>query len=251
MEKEKGKKNKKTVWIVIGTIVLILCCVGGILYKYYHDQIGKFTTEMNAISSLDMTNSAEQAELDVYLNRIVCEGEFGKIEKDTKKYLIDIETDTLDILKMFNDSKMDNLITIDNIKKDGPSFTSSNQYITETLNTLNDKKSSLNDHLNMDTLMSYYNDVNPFIYSILKSELTSELEETLNNSKKEINDGTDMYSSYLTICQNTLKFLTDNKDDWEVIGGTIYFQTQDEIDTYNNFITQIQNISVGNSNESA
>lgn len=228
---------KKKVLIIIAIIVAIV--IGVVAYFVVSDinQEEKLRTEISEIDTLieDLNNDAIKQKLDT----IVTKGDYAIVEKAYKQYLKDICNNAEKIASILEDDNITKLLTAENYKIDGPEFKITKQYITETMQILEECKNKYYDLLTEETAMSYINDkgLDSYYTDFYKQEFLTELEQERNDTT--IQNSIDDLISMLQNAKKIIDFLIQNKGAWEIDGETIVFDSDSLIDEYGKLTDQL------------
>ena len=130
-------------------------------------------------------------------------------------------------------------LSAENYKADGPEFTETQEYITETKNKLESCKTKYKDYLTEEKIMSYVADKNLDSYYIdfYKNEIIGDLEEERKDNTVEtsINE----LVNYLEKTEEIIKFLKENKDFWVIQNDNIVFSKDVSENKYNELISNL------------
>ena len=100
------------------------------------EEEGKLKREINDLHDLLTHDITNYDKINEKLNTIVTTGDYAKVEKASKNYFSDIFINSFLIMQIINDDKIIQILSIDNYKDDGPTFTKTKQYITTNKNNL-------------------------------------------------------------------------------------------------------------------
>ena len=105
------------------------------------------------------------------------------------------------------------------------------------------KKEAMIALLEEDKIMEYYSDVHGIFSDLIREELKASVLSDFQSTKEEIENMMAMLDDYLVLISNTMSFLTENKDSWELEGEYISFAPDELYNTYEAFITRINDLS--------
>lgn len=230
--------NGRKFLFVISFIIVDVLLVSGIFI--IRDFTGKniFKNEVNALSELDFTR-------DNYNTEIKSKGEYAVAEKAIKKYLDDYATEVQITLNVQYDEELNNMLEISNLKKNGPLFVNSLDYLDTLRNNFNYNVDLIMDRVTKDEIKKYiYNyeasDESVDIYNniLVDSSIISKIEDNqlyLENKRLEIN-------SYIDSVYNVLVFLKNNSIYYNIVDDKIIFNNSDVENKYFELIDNVKRI---------
>ena len=141
---------------------------------------------------------------------------------------------------ILEDERIENSLTPENYKEDGPEFEETKKYLAETKQSLEDGKNKFYELLTEDGAMKYIKDQN--VDSYYEEIYNKEIQGYINLEEKEgdtLKDSIDDVIDVLTISEKVINFLSENKDSWEIEDDSIVFDTEKLSDEYDNLISEI------------
>lgn len=226
--------TKKRVGILISVVILCVTLVGGYLTIGYTYQEYRLKDEVSKLIELDISK-------DKYNTKYVTLGDYRKVESSIKEYLDEYASCMQEINTLVNDSKINKLISYDNLSSD--SYSDSINYLNSTLDRINkdiDKLIDLSDELNIrnyilryDLDKYYVNLYNELMLSEEMSEVIKLDSEYLLKYKEEINNK-------FNACSDIFKLLDSNRDNYSLEDGEIKFRDNDLVNQYNSYIDMIK-----------
>ena len=133
--------TKKRVGILISVVILCVTLVVGYLTIGYTYQEYRLKEEVSNLTKLDISK-------DKYDTKYVTLGDYRKVESSIKEYLNEYASCMQEINTLVNDSKINKLISYDNLNVD--SYNDSIDYLNNTLDKINkdiDRLIDLSDEL--------------------------------------------------------------------------------------------------------
>ena len=114
--------------IILIVVILLLIAGGTIAYLYMTDmkQEEILIQEVNKISELDL--SSDDVDMD-----IKTKGDYAIVEKAIKDYINEYSNITKATINIMNDEKIEDILSIENYKKDGPDFVETKKYVEKWL----------------------------------------------------------------------------------------------------------------------
>lgn len=230
LETDKKTNKKRTLVCVIISIILILFAIFG--YFIYSDlkQEELLRDEIEAYMELDFAT-------DDYSVEVKTTGDYAIVEEAIKTYFKDMSDIVKQVSKLENDEEFLNILTPQNFKNDGPSFTTSLAKI-ESVRT--DVEGNINKFIEMceeDYIMSLIekNENLDSYYVELYRELmyTEEDLKEIQETKEEMVKVRDTFNTFLDDCEEILLFLKKNSGKWLIENDTIIFNTDKLLEEYN------------------
>lgn len=230
---------KKKILIAVGIILIAIVVIIATVVISDFKQEENLKNELEEISKLVNFENINMDEINEKLDRTVTKGNYEIIEKAGKQYLSDSFQNSIEIAEILNDEKITKLLSAENYKTDGPEFTETQEYITETKNKLESCKTKYKDYLTEEKIMSYVTDKNLDSYYIdfYKNEIIGDLEEERKDNTVEtsINE----LVNYLEKTEEIIKFLKENKDFWVIQNDNIIFSKDVFENKYNELISNL------------
>ncbi len=234
------KKGGK-IAIIIGVIVLIIAIAGGYFFINDQTQKAKIMEEFSQIEELTKSGDFNMDALNEKTSTIVATGKYGTVEKAAKNYASDLFNTAYEIRTVLEDEKLAKLLTANNYKEDGPEFTETKKYLSETKQKLEDGKTQMLSYLEEGKINSYIEAETKDSYSIeLYRQLLREDIEISDKEKNELEQSIEKVQSMLKIEEEVIDFLIENKDQWRIQGDQILFNSNSLVVKYNGFLTKLR-----------
>ena len=241
-EKKEGKKSKKKIIITIIIIgVLALVAIGSFVF-YHKEQTAKLVEEVNKMSQLNMTNSDGTMKENPLDMEIKTTGSYAVVEQTLKDYMNEIVVETQNLADVLDEEKVTNLVSMDNLKEDGPDFTKSKEEIAKMRETVNNYVSKMEELANEENILTEIDDkdVGEY-YKQLYKQLA--VDEESSASMREAVEQLKVASTYakqsLDDLEKIFNFLSENKNSWEIQGEQIVFNTQSAYNEYNELMNSL------------
>lgn len=232
---------KKKILIAIGIIIALTIAIVAYMVVTDLKQEQKLMEEFQYVDGLIEKEESKTEEISKALERTVTtKGDYLKTEKAYKAYLTDMYDNMEKIEKILDDEKITESLTVENYKEDGPEFTETKKYLSETKQALEDGKNKFYELLTEDSAMKYIKNQNVDSYyeNIFNEEIKGYInsEESQDETVKDsINDVIDV----LTVSEKIINFLSENKGAWEIEDDSIVFDTQKLSDEYDELTSEI------------
>ena len=231
---------KKKILIGLGIVVLVLVVIIGYLVVTDLKQEDMLLEEASEITTLTNEDPIDVDKVRDKLDNIITRGDYAVVERAFKDYLSDIIDNYEIIYNSLDDSKMVDLLSIDNYREDGKDFNETLEYLTTTQNEL---KTAVDNYVSLfeeDMIMSYIDDKGldsyyvDFYRDILIGEISSlDIEEV----EESINQVLDLLQKE----ENIINFLVENKDNWEIQDDNIVFNDASLTSEYLRLVDEIVN----------
>lgn len=239
---EIGEYMKKK--LLVGGIVVVFIVIAVIAY-FVFDNVKKeneLIEEINKIVALSEKEDIDMFEINKLLDRTVTSGDYQKIEVAAKNYMRDSLDNIMVMYDILSEDDLINILSISNIREDGPLFNETRKYITETKDTLINARDEYYEYFTEEVIMSYLdtNDLDDYYIDLYKNDVIGDYESERNDTtiKDSIND----IINLLEIEVKVLDFLTNNKDYWVIEGENIVFDTDVLLEEYNTLIGELSSI---------
>ena len=226
--------------ILITLAVLVIIVVGIIAFFVVSDiqQEKKFNDEMLALENMMNTDELDFESIYEKKDLIVTKGDYGIIEKAIKSYIKDTALVAEKIIDAMNSEEFGAIISIENFEEDGKEFTESKEFIKTTRENLEQYKEEYGNQFDEEKIMSYINDKNldEYYVDLYKNEVLTVSQE----DNQTVQDSIDQVIDLLDKMEDAIDYLIENKDDWNVIDGSLMFLDQDKLDEYQDILSRIE-----------
>ncbi len=226
--------------------IAIIALVGLIAFLVIRNFMtdGKVQREIKEIYDLIYNSNEETYDLEtIYtkLDDVVSDDGYAIVEIVAKNYLSDVFDKILELEDIINDEKMNNILTVNNYQEDGPSFSDTFGYLSETKQkVLNLEASMLND-LEVNTIMSYIiNEDLEESYIDLYGSLEFAQEKNINQNKENVENTVDEFVNQIEGMEKVLNFLSEHKNEWKITDDMIVFDDTSLSNEYNDMISSIR-----------
>ena len=240
------KKGLKVTLIVIGAIILLVCILIGIAVANdfkIEDKLNKEAEEITNI--MEATDFDEEAFKDK-LNHTVARGDYYKVERAYKNYLRDYLKSLNSIIDFYNSDELNNILSSDNLKRDGKDFINSKLTITSNKQKLETIKNTFNSMKTEEKVLSYLDKSLDDYYVDYYRKIVGKIEQT--ETEKELSIYLDESSKILDNIYNIFEFLSDNKVYYEIQDDGVYFTREDLLEQYNKMLLDLTNTKSNISN---
>ncbi len=228
--------------ILIGLGVLLVVIIGAIGYVVVSDskQEEKLKNELEELNTLVNEENIDVDKVKKMLNRTVTTGDYKVVETSFKAYLSDAFDSVFQMLDILNSDKLVSILTAENYQNDGPNFTETKAYITETKTKLEELKNSYYSFLTEEKAMSYIEnkELDSYYVDLYKDEYVGDMENV--NKDKTVEDSVNQIIELLNVSEEIINFLSENSNSWHIEDNVIVFDTDELSNRYTELINKIQ-----------
>lgn len=244
---KKGmKKGLKITLIIVGIIILLFCILVGIFVVNDFKMEDKLNLEVEEITNILEATEFDEEKLNNKLNNTVSRGDYYKVERAYKNYIRDYMKVLNNIISFYDNLEIDNILSIDNLKKDGKSYINSRLTINNNKEKLDKLKESFDSMKDKDKVLSYLDKNLNSYYVNYYNKIIGEVEQT--ETEKELSSYLEESSKILNNIYNIFEFLSEYKDYYEVGDDALYFKRDDLLNQYNEMLLNITNTESNISN---
>lgn len=220
-----------TLVVVIALVLIVgIIAIGIGLYNDFKQE-GELISECKEIMDLSNAENLDTEKINEMLTRRISAEEYLQVEDALKEYLTARFQNVTRITEILNNEKLENILTIDNYKNDGPEFATTKEYIENTKQELQDLKKRYEELFTEETVMSYINNKNLDSYYVdfYKQELIGNPEDSKDNIVEHEIDG---IITILNSYNSVIDFLITNKNSWKIEGENIVFANQESSEKF-------------------
>lgn len=224
--------------IILIVVILLLIAGGTIAYLYMTDmkQEEILIQEVNKISELDL--SSDDVDMD-----IKTKGDYAIVEKAIKDYINEYSNITKATINIMNDEKIEDILSIENYKKDGPDFVETKKYVENSKKEFNDNIQKLIELTNEESIKKNIEKANltDNYYLELYNNLMlgEEMSQDLKDTEAELVDSKEMLNEVYDTQENVIDFLVKNKGKWSIEGDELQFESDDLVNKYEELIDSL------------
>ena len=231
--------KKKIIFIVIGIIILALIGIFGYMVVQDLRQESNLVSEINETSEMFNQSMLDYDAIEQKLSTNVTTGDYLVVEKAVKEYLSDATNSMKELQTVLEDERITTLLTVQNYSEDGPDFVNTKEYIQDTRSTLERIKEEMISYMDNEKINEYIKDKGLDQYYIdLYNELIGDT-KTAQADIEEIEKSLDDIIEMLNNSETVIDFLIENKGQWEVQKENIVFSTDELVNQYNQYISNM------------
>jgi len=232
-----AKKRKVKRKVIIGVIALILIIVALFGYLLYTDlkQEDILREEISTLTDKDITK-------DRYDGTIKTRRDYAVVEKAIKNYLDEYAVTCQNVLKIMDDDTLINMLSAENYKNDGPDFTKSKKYLSDTKTKLNKDLDRLTTMTSSKEIMKNIEDkkVDKYYVDLYKELMLNGIaEKDFESAKSYLESASNRVNNLLDTEQQVIDLLIANKGKWSIQNDKIVFNAVDVLNQYNELIKKV------------
>lgn len=238
--KEENKNNKKVnIKIIAAVVVLvvIVAIIGGVVGRDAKQKAILVQEVNKLVKNTDLSSQT------IDVNDIKASGKYAEVEKAIKTYLNDYAVEVQKLVSICSDKKITNLLSISNYKSDGPEFTETLAYIDEVTKQLNESSERAIKLMEKEEMFKYIDnyDVSDKYKELYKTLMLDEkTEKDLKEAQTQLQDTVDTLKNNLEVAKETLNFLKENKDAWEIKNSLVMFNDSSLLSQYNTLTRKLK-----------
>lgn len=235
---EENKKGKNT------AIKVILILVGIVVFTaigtyFANDRLerNKLIQEIQRVSTVDITKKK------INEDNIKSKGKYAKIEKLVKSYLNGYASILQETLGVLGEEQLENVLSVDNLKEDGPDFVKTKQYLKEVKEKYAQCVEKLSDQFNEESISNYEGakELSSSEFDLYKKLLIgNNAGGKLEEAKQKLDKVMKANGTILDTKEEIINFLSENKGNWQIQGSRVMFTNQTLLKQYNAYIKSMQ-----------
>ena len=170
-------------------------------------------------------------------------GKYRVVEESMKSYLDNIALLLQKSLLIIKNPELTKILSYENYQKDGPDFTNSFSFLEKSSSDFNTNIDSLINSLDDESIKNYgKKKIRDDYYRKLfnKYMLRSDMKDKYNKTTQLLKDSKTNMNHIFEVSYNTLLFLVNHKDEWQLENNEIQFKTEELMNEYNSLIGRLQ-----------
>ena len=230
--------NKKAK-VVLNILILILIgiIIFLILRNFFLDK--KLKNEITETYELIIMDEYNYKDIYEKIDNIVTKEGYAIVEDSAKDYLLDYFLEVLNLDETYEKANIENIISIENIKKDGKEFKNSEETLSKLKDDIETLEKEILNNLNKEKMMSYINDKNlADSYIKLYESLDFMKDKNIEKRKSQIEDKVNSYLSKISKIEEVIDFLIKNNN-WKVEDEQVKYEDEQLSIEYNEMINSI------------
>ena len=229
----------KTAKIILNVLILILISIiiFLVLRNFLLDK--KLKDEINKTYNLIIMDDYNYKDVYEKIDNIVTKEGYAIVEDSAKDYLLDYFLEVLNLDETYEKANIENIISIENIKKDGKKFKNSKETLSSLKESIENIEEEILNNLNKEKMISYINDKNlADSYIKLYESLDFMKDKNIEKRKSQIEDKVNSYLSKINKIEEVIDFLIKNNN-WKVENEQVKYEDEQLSIEYNEMINSI------------
>ena len=229
----------KTAKIILNVLILILISIiiFLVLRNFLLDK--KLKDEINKTYNLIIMDDYNYKDVYEKIDNIVTKEGYAIVEDSAKDYLLDYFLEVLNLDETYEKANIENIISIENIKKDGKKFKNSKETLSSLKESIENIEEEILNNLNKEKMISYINDKNlADSYIELYESLDFMKDKNIEKRKSQIEDKVNSYLSKINKIEEVIDFLIKNNN-WKVENEQVKYEDEQLSIEYNEMINSI------------
>lgn len=239
----KEKQNKKSIIIGIVVIVAIIAIAVIGFFAYHGQQVVLLTSETQKVVATKIVNEDGTINNDAQIDmEIKTKGGYAVVEETLKNYLNETLTLAKEAENIYDEETLENIVSIENIKNDGPDFVETKAKIAEMKKAGEEYIDKFIELCNEEKLLSAIDEkqVSDYYKALYKQLATDEQAgKELNDTLTDLEDAKTTISESFDYLNNIVDFLSANKSSWTLQGNQIMFYNQSKLNEYNKLVLAV------------
>ena len=230
--------NKKAK-VVLNILILILIgiIIFLILRNFFLDK--KLKNEITETYELIIMDEYNYKDIYEKIDNIVTKEGYAIVEDSAKDYLLDYFLEVLNLDETYEKANIENIISIENIKKDGKEFKNSKETLSSLKKSIENIEKEILNNLNKEKMMGYINGKNlADSYIKLYESLDFMKDKNIEKRKSQIEDKVNSYLSKISKIEEVIDFLIKNNN-WKIEDEQVKYEDEQLSIEYNEMINSI------------
>lgn len=230
-----NKKAKVVLNILI--LILISIVIFLVLRNFLLDK--KLKNEITETYNLIIMDDYNYKDVYEKIDNIVTKEGYAIVEDSAKDYLLDYFLEVLNLDETYEKANIENIISIENIKKDGKEFKNSKETLSSLKESIENIEEDILNNLNKERMIGYINDKNlADSYIKLYESLDFMKDKNIEKRKSQIEDKVNSYLSKINKIEEVIDFLIKNNN-WKVENEQVKYEDEQLSIEYNEMINSI------------
>lgn len=230
--------NKKAK-VVLNILILILIgiIIFLILRNFFLDK--KLKNEITETYELIIMDEYNYKDIYEKIDNIVTKEGYAIVEDSAKDYLLDYFLEVLNLDETYEKANIENIISIENIKKDGKEFKNSKETLSSLKKSIENIEEDILNNLSKEKMIGYINGKNlADSYIKLYESLDFTKDKNIEKRKSQIEDKVNSYLSKISKIEEVIDFLIKNNN-WKVEDEQVKYEDEQLSIEYNEMINSI------------
>ena len=228
--------TRKKFFFVFLFIILDAFLITGFFVIRDATMVNVIEKETDKLAALDLAT-------DRFNIKVKTKGKYGKVEDNMKSYLDDIALSLQKTLLVVKNPELTKILSFENYKNDGPDFIKSLSFLEKSSNEFNTNIDSILNRLEDKSIKSYgKKNIDEVYYRKLFNQfmLRDDMKEKYNKTSLLLKESKSNVNHIFEISYQTLTFLVNHKDEWQLENNEIQFKTDELMNQYNSLIGSLK-----------
>lgn len=221
---------------IICLILVIIAAVTGGVFVYLHmdKQVDVLNREADTIKKMDIKN--DKIDMKLY-----CTGDYMAVENTMKEYIDSYLGEIEKFEAVMNDTRLSDLLAIDNIASDNPEFINSRELLNEKKQELEDEAQILTDMAKEENILAAIDEesINDFQMRIYDDVMLEKIGTNFFYPESEITKAKEEKLSKLDDMMSVFDFLQLNLGNWSIDNNILRFTNDQLLNEYRDLISRI------------
>lgn len=228
--------TRKKFFFVFLFIILDAFLITGFFVIRDATMVNVIEKETDKLAALDLAT-------DRFNLKVKTKGKYGDVEDNMKSYLDDIALSLQKTLLVVKNPELTKILSFENYKNDGPDFTKSLSFLEKSSNDFNTNIDSILKRLEDKSIKNYgKKNIDEDYYRKLFNQfmLRDDMKEKYNKTSLLLKESKSNVNHIFEISYQTLTFLVNHKDEWQLENNEIQFKTDELMNQYNSLIGSLK-----------
>ena len=221
---------------IICLILVIIAAVTGGVFVYLHmdKQVDILNREADTIKKMDIKN--DKIDMKLY-----CTGDYMAVEDTMKEYIDSYLGEIEKFEAVMNDTRLSDLLAIDNIASDNPEFINSRELLNEKKQELEDEAQILTDMAKEENILAAIDEesINDFQKRLYDDVMLEKIGTNFFYPESEITKAKEEKLSKLDDMMSVFDFLQLNLGNWSIDNNILRFTNDQLLNEYRDLISRI------------
>lgn len=221
---------------IICLILVIIAAVTGGVFVYLHmdKQVDVLNREAETIKKMDIKN--DKIDMKLY-----CTGDYMAVEDTMKEYIDSYLGEIEKFEAVMNDTRLSDLLAIDNIASDNPEFINSRELLNEKKQELEDEAQILTDMAKEENILAAIDgeSINDFQKRLYDDVMLEKIGTNFFYPESEITKAKEEKLSKLDDMMSVFDFLQLNLGNWSIDNNILRFTNDQLLNEYRDLISRI------------
>ena len=221
---------------IICLILVIIAAVTGGVFVYLHmdKQVDVLNRAAETIKKMDIKN--DKIDMKLY-----CTGDYMAVEDTMKEYIDSYLGEIEKFEAVMNDTRLSDLLAIDNIASDNPEFINSRELLNEKKQELEDEAQILTDMAKEENILAAIDEesINDFQKRLYDDVMLEKIGTNFFYPESEITKAKEEKLSKLDDMMSVFDFLQLNLGNWSIDNNILRFTNDQLLNEYRDLISRI------------